>query len=306
MITSNSTYSEIAAQIAIDESNIDDMLSKWVTREHHRLAKTLQTKKYHTPTRPITYHSKETNIHWRILLVLMHKKRPSAMERARGLGFIVESENRIKYTIIKDMVTGQPILALTYPNQTFFVSAHAVRRYRERCYIDENNSFETICDTIVRHSPSYVYYPSMSVYGSTHYMTIAFRVADGLFLGYYDTDKEIAHLETFISEEMLTDQQKEDSAYYHNNAILKKQRDMVLGLLPFDDETSASMLRFFISVKDGDGMKQLTEAEVEELVALAKEKETLLSEEEKEQKIKDKQERNRERYKRKMKRKGYK
>jgi hypothetical protein len=307
MITSHSTYEEIAAQIAVDEKNIQDFLVNKLGRERKNLMKIFKVKKYYTPSKPATFHSHATGIHWRILQILMHNKKPTAIERAQGLTFIVESENRIKYTIIDDMDTGQPILALTYPNQTYFVSAHAIRRYRERSLLDDNISFEAACDTLVRHSPYYVCYPSQTYYGSTSYRTIAFRVADGLFLGYYNNEKEIAHLETFISVEMLNEKQKSDSAFEYNDELLKKQRDLVLGKIPFDEELSASLAApSSIQVKSDEGMKVLTSEEVDELARLSKDEYFAISEEERQRQLDEEQEANRERYDRKMKRKGYK
>ena len=75
----------------------------------------------------------------------MHEERPSAAERVRGINFRVASENQIRYTIIDDMDTGQPLLVLPFPVNAFFVSAHAIRRYKERCLGDEDLDFVTVC-----------------------------------------------------------------------------------------------------------------------------------------------------------------
>jgi len=305
MITSNSTNQEIMKQMALDEANIQEATRNWMAREHNNLVKAFRVKKYFTPKRPMTYHSHTTDIHWRVLFVLMHKRRPSSLHRAQGMSFGVESENTIKYTIVNDMDTAQPLLVLTYPDQAFFVSAHAVRRYRERCLENKAFSFEDTCDALVRRSPSYTYYFSQSVYGTTDHTTVAFRVADGMFLGYYDKDKAICHLETFISDDMLNDEQKQKSAYVQNKDILIKQRDMVLGKIPFDEQVSASMLNSSISLCEDDEWRQLTDKEVEEIVELVKEEVAAIPEEEKVRKLQALQDENRQRYSNKMKRKGY-
>jgi len=305
MITSNSTNQEIMGQMALDEANIQEATRNWMAREHNNLVKAFRVKKYFTPKRPMTYHSHTTDIHWRVLFILMHKRRPSSLHRTQGMSFGVESENTIKYTIINDIDTAQPLLVLTYPDQAFFVSAHAVRRYRERCLENKAFSFEETCDALVRRSPSYTYYFSQSVYGTTNNTTIVFMVADGTFFGYYDKGKAIAHLETFISDDMLNDEQKQKSAYVHNKETLISQRDMVLGKTPFDEQISASMLRCFVSMCEGNGWKQLTDKEVEELVELVKEEVAAIPEEERERKLQALQDANRLRYSNKMKRKGY-
>lgn len=306
MITSNSTNQEIMKQMAQDEANIQEASRNWMAREHNNLVKTFRVKKYFTPPqRPMTYHSHTTDIHWRVLFVLMHKRRPSSLHRAQGMSFGVESENTIKYTIVNDMDTAQPLLVLTYPDHAFFVSAHAVRRYRERCLENKAISFEDTCDALVRRSPSYTYYFSHSVYGTTDHTTIVFIVANGIFLGYYDKDKAIYHLETFISDDILNDEQKHEPAYVHNKETLIRQRDMVLGKTPFDEQISASMLRCFVSMCEDKGWKQLTDKEVEELVKLVKEEVAAIPEEERERKLQALQDENRHRYSNKMKRKGY-
>lgn len=305
MITSNSTNDEIERQTAIDDADIQNALSKWIGREHNKLVKAFRVNEYYTPRKPVTYHSRTTNIHWRMLLVLLHKRRPSALMRLQGMNFGVESENTIKYTIINDMNTGQRLLMLAYPGQAYFVSAHAIRRYRERCLQKDDISFEEVCDTLVLRSTSYTYYMSHSFHGSTDNSTMAFRVADGMFLGYYDKDKKIGHLETFITDDMLTDEQKTNSAYTEDNELFKKQRDMVLGKIPFDEEISASMQKAAIRLQKDGQVKELTNKEALEIIAMIKEEVAAMSEEEKGRILHEAQEDNRQRYLRKMKRKGY-
>lgn len=305
MITSNSTNDEIERQMAIDEADIQNALSNWIGREHNRLVKAFRMRPYYTPRKPVTYHSHKTDIHWRIILVLLHQRRPSAIMRQQGLVFGVESENSIKYTIIKDMATGQPLLVLTYPQQTFFVTAHAMRRYRERCLQVDDMSFEEACDTLVRRSPRYSYYMSHSFHGSTSHATMAFRVADGMFLGYYNKEKGISHLETFISDDMLNDEQKNDSGYMENGELFKKQRDMVIGKIPFDEEIAASMQKASIGLQKEGQWRELTNKEFDEIIAMMKAEVAAMSDEEKERIMHEAQEDNRQRYIRKMKRKGY-
>ena len=97
MITSNSTYAEIETQKSQDEQNIQDFLVRKLGRDSRKLKKIFKTKPYYTPTVPATFHSHTTNIHWRILQILMHEKKPSVQERVRGITFLVESENQINY-----------------------------------------------------------------------------------------------------------------------------------------------------------------------------------------------------------------
>lgn len=241
MITSNSTFAEIEIQKELDEQNIKDFLLRKMERDARKLKRNFKIKPYYTPLQPATYHSRATNIHWRILQILMHEEKPPIELRVRGVNFLVESENQIKYTIIDDMDTGQPILVLPYPGNTFFVSAHAIRRYKERCLGSEDMDFMQICDRLVRRSPYYVCASSHTIYGSTKFYSMVFRVADGMFLGYYNSDRGVAHLDTFISVEMINEHQKNLSAFKYNDQLLKDQRDMVIGLTPFNEELAASM-----------------------------------------------------------------
>lgn len=306
MITSNSTFAEIEAQKSLDEQNIKDFLLRKLERDGRKLKKIFKTKPYYTPTQPATYHSHTTNIHWRILQILMHEEKPSALLRARGVNLLVESENQIKYTIIDDMDTGQPILVLPYPGNTFFVSAHAIRRYRERCLNDEDLDFVTICDRIIKRSLYYILAPSHTIYGSTNFHSIVFRVADGMFLGYYNNEKKVTHLETFIALDMLSEHQKNLSAFKYNDQLLREQRDMVLGLIPFDEKLSSTMTSSNIYTDGDNELKELSSEEFEELRRIAKEEYDAIPEEEHQRRIADEQKANRERYDRKMKRKGYK
>ena len=306
MITSNSTYAEIEAQKSLDEQNIQDFLVRKLERDSRKLKKIFKMKPYYTPTVPASFHSHMTNIHWRILQILMHEKKPTVQERVSGITFLVESENLIKYTIINDMDTGRPILVLPYPGNTFFVSAHAIRRYRERSLEDEDLDFVTVCDRLVRRSPYYVCAPTRTIYGSTKFHTVVFRVADGMFLGYYNSERNVIFLETFISVGMLSDHQKNLSAFRYNDQLLRNQRDMVLGIIPFDEELSESMTSSAIYTDGENELKELSEEELEELRRISKDEYDAIPEEEHQRRIAEQQKANRERYDKKMIRKGYK
>lgn len=306
MITSNSTYAEIEAQKTLDEQNIQDFLVRKLERESRKLKKIFKTKQYYTPTVPATFHSHTTNIHWRILQILMHEKKPSVQERVRGITFLVESENQIKYTIINDLDTGKPMLVLPYPGNAFFVSAHAIRRYRERSLENEDLDFVTVCDRLVRRSPYYVCAPSRTIYGSTKFHTVVFRIADGMFLGYYNSERNVTFLETYISVGMLSEHQKNLSAFKYNDQLLRNQRDMVLGMISFDEELSDSMTSSAIYTDGENELKELSEEEIDELRKIAKEEYEAIPEEEHQHRIAEEQKANRERYDRKMMRKGYK
>lgn len=306
MITSNSTYAEIEAQKTLDEQNIQDFLVRKLERDSRKLKKIFKTKQYYTPTVPATFHSHTTNIHWRILQILMHEKKPSVQERVRGITFLVESENQIKYTIINDLDTGKPMLVLPYPGNAFFVSAHAIRRYRERSLENEDLDFVTVCDRLVRRSPYYVCAPSRTIYGSTKFHTVVFRVADGMFLGYYNSERNVIFLETYISVGMLSEHQKNLSAFKYNDQLLRNQRDMVLGMISFDEELSDSMTSSAIYTDGENELKELSEEEIDELQNIAKEEYEAIPEEEHQHRIAEEQKANRERYDRKMMRKGYK
>lgn len=306
MITSNSTYAEIEAQKTLDEQNIQDFLVRKLERDSRKLKKIFKTKQYYTPTVPATFHSHTTNIHWRILQILMHEKKPSVQERVRGITFLVESENQIKYTIINDLDTGKPMLVLPYPGNAFFVSAHAIRRYRERSLENEDLDFVTVCDRLVRRSPYYVCAPSRTIYGSTKFHTVVFRVADGMFLGYYNSERNVIFLETYISVGMLSEHQKNLSAFKYNDQLLRNQRDMVLGMISFNEELSDSMTSSAIYTDGENELKELSEEEIDELRNIAKEEYEAIPEEEHQHRIAEEQKANRERYDRKMMRKGYK
>ena len=306
MITSNSTYAEIEAQKTLDEQNIQDFLVRKLERDSRKLKKIFKTKQYYTPTVPATFHSHTTNIHWRILQILMHEKKPSVQERVRGITFLVESENQIKYTIINDLDTGKPMLVLPYPGNAFFVSAHAIRRYRERSLENEDLDFVTVCDRLVRRSPYYVCAPSRTIYGSTKFHTVVFRIADGMFLGYYNSERNVTFLETYISVVMLSEHQKNLSAFKYNDQLLRNQRDMVIGMISFDEELSDSMTSSAIYTDGENELKELSEEEIDELRKIAKEEYEAIPEEEHQHRIAEEQKANRERYDRKMMRKGYK
>ena len=306
MITSNSTFKEIEAQKAIDEPLIQEFLTNKIARDAGKLKRIFKMKGYYTPTHPATYHSHATNIHWRILQILMHGKRTSALERAQGLNFGVESENTIKYTIINDLDTGQPLLVLPFPLNALFVSTHAIRRYRERALSGEDLDFTETCDRLIRRSPSYVFTFSHTIYGTTTYPSIVYRIADGMFLGYYNKDRGVIHLETFISVDMLNNNQKAISAYRYNDQLLRDQRDMVLGLIPYDAELSDSMNRSNVSAQKDGQFRELTPEEVDELIRVSKDEYDAIPKEEIRKRIAEEQEANRKRYVRKMLLKGYK
>ena len=306
MITSNSTYAEIEAQKSLDEQNIQDFLMRKLERDARKLKKIFKTKPYYTPLQPATFHSHTTNIHWRILQILMHEERPTAEQRVMGLNFVVASENQIRYTVIDDMDTGQPLLVLPFPRNAFFVTAHAIRRYRERCLGDENLDFMAVCDRLVRRSPYYVCAFSRTVYGSTKFSSMVFRVADGLFLGYFNDDRQVVRLDTFISVDMLNEHQKVLSAFEYSDQLLRQQQDMVLGKTPFDEKLMKTMTSSAIYTHGKDRLKEMSREEIEELRRIAKEEYDAIPEEEHQRRIVEQQQANRERYNKKMIKKGYK
>ena len=306
MITSNSTYTEIDAKKRLDEQNIREFLIRKLARDGRKLKRIFKTKPYYTPLQPATFHSHTTNIHWRILQILMHEEKATVEQRMMGLNFVVASENQIQYTIIDDMDTGQPLLVLPFPGNAFFVSAHAIRRYKERSLGDEDLDFVAVCDRLVRRSPYYALAGSPKLYGSTSFNSVVFRVADGMFLGYYDKEKKVSHLDTFISVDMLNEHQKTLSAFKYNDQQFRKQRDMVLGLIPFDEELSESMTSSHAYINGKDELKEMSAEDMEEFRRLAKEEYYAIPEEEHQRRIAEQQQANRERYDRKMMRKGYK
>lgn len=306
MITSNSTFAEIEAQKRLDEPHIQEFLQRKLGRDGRKLKRIFRTKPYYTPLQPATFHSHTTNIHWRILQVLLHEEKPSPEQKVMGLNFVVASENQIRYTIISNMDSGKPVLALPFPGNAFFVSAHAIRRYKERCLGGEDLDFVTVCDRLVRRSPHYALVSSPAIYGTTNFHSIVFRVADGMFLGYYDREKKVSHLDTFISVDMLNEHQKTLTAFEFNDEHFRKQRDMVLGLIPFDEELSASMATTQAFLGGKGELKEMSAEDMREFIRLAKEEYEAIPEEEHQRRIAEEQQANRERYERKMMRKGYK
>ena len=306
MITTNSTYAEIEAQKKLDETHIQDFLLRKLERDGRKLKRIFRTKPYYTPLQPATYHSHTTNIHWRILQILMHEEKPSPEQRVMGLNFVVASENQIRYTIVNDMDTGRPVLVLPYPGNAFFVSAHAIRRYKERFLGGEDLDFTSVCDRLVRRSPYYVCTGSRTVYGTTKFKVMVMRVADGMFLGYYDSERGVTHLETFISVDMLSEHQKTLSAFKHSDQMLRDQQDMVLGQIPFNEQLSRSMDHSHAYINGKDELKEMSAEDVKEFVRLAKEERDAIPEEELQRRIAEEQQANRERYEKKMMRKGYK
>jgi hypothetical protein len=131
-------------------------------------------------------------------------------------------------------------------------------------------------------------------------------VADGLFLGYFNSERKVIHLDTFISVDMLTEHQKNLSAFKYNDQLLRNQRDLVLGLIPFDEELSESMISSALYVEGENALKKLSSEEVKELRRIAKEEYDAIPEEEHQRRIAEQHAANRERYEKKMMRKGYK
>jgi hypothetical protein len=156
MITSNSTNEEIIKQLKQDSENVNGFITNKMVRKRNDLVKIFKVREYYTPNHPSTFHSYTTNIHWRILLCLMHYRKTNYIERGNGTHFNIDFKHLRLYTIITDMRTNQPILVLPYLPYSFFISAHAIRRYRERYLNNADESFEDTCDKLTRRAP-YVY-----------------------------------------------------------------------------------------------------------------------------------------------------
>ena len=123
-----------------------------------------------------------------------------------------------------------------------------------------------------------------------------FRVADGMFLGYYNNERGIICLDTFISVNMLNEHQKDLSAFKFNDELLRKQRDLVLGLIPFDEKLSETMTSSAIYTEGENELKELSEEDIDELRKIAKEEYEAIPEEEHQRRIAEEQKTNRERY----------
>lgn len=305
MITSNSTNEEIIKQLKQDSENVNGFITNKMVRKRNDLVKIFKVREYYTPNHPSTFHSHTTNIHWRILLCLMHYRKANYIERGNGTHFNIDFKHLRLYTIITDMRTNQPILVLPYLPYPFFISAHAIRRYRERYLNNADESFEDTCDKLTRRAPYVVCAASCTLYGNTRFVTVLVRVADGLLLGYFDHNKNITHLETFISIDMMNQTQKNRIAFKFNNERLQIQRDMCLGLIPYDEEQYDSFNCKGSYEINKDGMKELSPEDIAELVRISKEEYFTISEEERERIFNKEHESNRERYDKKMKRNGY-
>ena len=127
-----------------------------------------------------------------------------------------------------------------------------------------------------------------------------------MFLGYYNNERGIICLDTFISVNMLNEHQKDLSAFKFNEKLLRKQRDLVLGLIPFDEKLSETMTSSAIYTEGENELKELSEEDIDELRKIAKEEYEAIPEEEHQRRIAEEQKSNRERYEKKMMRKGYK
>ena len=127
-----------------------------------------------------------------------------------------------------------------------------------------------------------------------------------MFLGYFNSERNVAYLDTFISVDMLNERQKNLSAFKYNDQLLRQQRDMVLGLTPFDEKLSMMMTSSGIYTNGENELKELSEEEIDELRRIAKEEYDAIPEEEHQRRIVEQQQANRERYNKKMIRKGYK
>ena len=107
-------------------------------------------------------------------------------------------------------------------------------------------------------------------------------------------------LDTFISVNMLNEHQKDLSAFKFNDELLRKQRDLVLGLIPFDEKLSETMTSSAIYTEGENELKELSEEDIDELRKIAKEEYEAIPEEEHQRRIAEEQKANRERYDKKM------
>ncbi len=209
-----------------------------------------------------------------------------------------------EFLIINDLKTQKPMLIAHSTPYVIIYSTHAVKRFKERMHLDESLQFVDVCKIMVKSgciAPLKIFVPH-SVYGSTTFQKVNGIVLDGAYMGYFNTETQVTHFETFLSLDDL----RKDQLYLDSKQAeyLQAWRERISAFRRGEithQENHEAKIQPQRAVITGDSVRVLNKEEIEqddEQHRIFKEKNPDYKERLKEQ--------NRKNYIEKMKRKGYK
>lgn len=228
MITTESTNMELSRFFEAYEKDGLERLNSTIAKKYRRIL----SKKRNCPS-PIFAKLRISDN------VTLHMYAPT-VQKFKNNQFVAKEEDVKWFLVTKSLKESKPVLiAHVFPTCLF--STHAVCRYKERMGLDADLSFAEVCKSLVASNciEGFFSVSKAKVYGTSDYPELAFSCDGGQFQGYYNTDTEIIHLETFLTPDMLT-------------PIQKKMFDEVPKNLPAGlDMTDSRNSRIYVNGADG-------------------------------------------------------
>jgi hypothetical protein len=219
MITMNMNSDEIFKELKRDYQTVLDVIDRETSRNSHKIIKIYQRTKSSVPFKEAKIINVSGN-QYRALIVAWPDK-----------GEI--SSNTTIYSIVENGITGKKNVILFPPfndnlKSIIVFEAHFMRRYRERYLKSDNMSFEEIVDSFMRSNP--IISAMVSDAQKEGEWDLEARLNDGVALGIYQKDTRFFRFITYISDEMLRENQihlTDDSPSGQVLQIYRKLKDRI-------------------------------------------------------------------------------
>ena len=116
--------------------------------------------------------------------------------------------------------------------EIYRLTTHALRRYRDRFLQSSDYTWFEVAEILTRRNTQILRTASLKVWGQTDYQHFEMRIMDGHLFAHYDHDREVFVVDTFVTEDMLKEEQF--SSLTHPDAVeyLKHESEALNGVIP--------------------------------------------------------------------------
>ena len=208
------------------------------------------------------------------------------------------------FMVMKDLREQTPVFITDSNPHVILLSAHAVRRYKERMGLDPGTEFIDVCKHVFLNGCSRpkLFGDMSKIYGSDfNHRQMSFISVNGAYMGYADGKTEVLHADTFLSSDELRDDQLYLDASKSEDLILWKAAREAFAKGEITIEELKSKAEYYTDIAVSEG--RIIKLSPEEARLRDEQNKKAISDPEYLEKAKEK---NRQRYNNKVRRKGYK
>lgn len=116
-------------------------------------------------------------------------------------------------------------------------TTHALKRYRDRFLQSNDYTWFEVAEILTRRNTQIIRTATIKVWGQSDYQHFEMRIMDGHLFAHYDHDREVFVIDTYITEDMLKEDQL--SGLTHPDALeyLKHESEVLNGVIPASVDT---------------------------------------------------------------------